>query len=171
MYIHTYIYIYTYTYIYIYARKGGGVYIYIYIYIYMYTYMCTYIYIYTEFAYIYIDNTYRYVYVYKYMYIYIYTPPPVPTFSRFCMCLGISFRHLGCKEYCTMFVPVSRCHAPTRLRLLRHGFASLCHLRARECSIYSRTIQPKITHTVIYSRFGLYTLAWKPQNTRFVIST
>ena len=35
---------------------------------------------------------------------------PVPTFSRLCMLLGISFRHLGCKEYCTMFVPVSRCH-------------------------------------------------------------
>ena len=35
---------------------------------------------------------------------------PVPTFSRLCMLLGISFRHLGCKEYCTMWVPVSRCH-------------------------------------------------------------
>ena len=35
---------------------------------------------------------------------------PVPTFSRLCMLWGISFRHLGSKEYCTMWVPVSRCH-------------------------------------------------------------
>ena len=45
------------------------------------------------------------------VYIYIYATPPSGTylFPVF-MCLGISFRHLGCKEYCDMFVPVSRCH-------------------------------------------------------------
>ena len=63
------------------------------------------------------------VFVYTYIYIYATPPPPylpfcvfsakksrTPSFSRLYMLLGTSFRHLGCKEYCTMFVPVSRCH-------------------------------------------------------------
>ena len=67
-------------------------------------------------------HTYTYAYVYI-IYIYMQPPPPylpfcvfsakksrTPSFSRLYMLLGTSFRHLGCKEYCTMFVPVSRCH-------------------------------------------------------------
>ena len=64
------------------------------------------------------------MYVCIYIYIYMQPPPPpylpfcvfsakksrTPSFSRLYMLLGTSFRHLGCKEYCTMFVPVSRCH-------------------------------------------------------------
>ena len=87
---------------------------YVHTYVRMYACMCTCMYIY--------KNVYTHV---QYIYIYIYaTPPPpylpfcvfsakksrTPSFSRLYMLLGTSFRHLGCKEYCTMFVPVSRCH-------------------------------------------------------------
>ena len=66
---------------------------------------------------------------------YICNPPaPVPTFSRFCMLLGISFR----LQRILHDVCVSKPLPPTQLRLLRHGFASICHLGARECSICCR---------------------------------
>ena len=71
--------------------------------------------------------TYMHTYIRTYIQTYIHTcrrihPPYLPfcvfsakksrtpSFSRLYMLLGTSFRHLGCKEYCTMFVPVSRCH-------------------------------------------------------------
>ena len=64
----------------------------------------TYVYIYTHtVTYVVIISINMYVYIYIYMH-----RPPIPTFFRFCVLLDISFRHLGCKECCIMFVPVNR---------------------------------------------------------------
>ena len=50
------------------------------------------------------------MYMYMYIYIYICTSPLSGTYLFPVLYVFGYFRHLGCKEYCTMFVPVSRCH-------------------------------------------------------------
>ena len=96
-------------------------------------------------------NTNTNIDMYTYIYIYICNPPPLRTYHFVCFRLkrvhtflfpvvnafGYKFSSSRLQRI-LHHVCASKPLPPTQLRLLRHGFASICHLRARECFNYCR---------------------------------
>ena len=113
---------------------------------------------------------YSHTYIYIYICIFIYLQPPPPPYLPFCVCFRlkrvtrVSYACMQPGTYLFLVVYAfgykfsssrlqrilhhvcaSKPLPPTQLRLLRHGFASICHLRARKCSIYCRQSNSRCT--------------------------
>ena len=152
-YIHTHIHTYVHTYIRTYIHK---MYIYTtYTHIHIYRYTCVHVYMYRNtHTCTHTHTYYTYIHTYIHTYIYIYMQPPAPSVPTIlCVCGGQKESHtflfpvvyaFGYKfsssrlQRILHHVCASKPLPPTQLRLLRHGFASICHLRARECFNYCR---------------------------------